>query len=103
MSGAIEHLEDSAHHFVPPLDRLVWIGIGADRDYLGLVAGRRQFLLQQGGGFRLHQKFGFEIKSWRHAEIGVGRAREAVNATVLAAAIWIDRAVKSDVGRFIAG
>src|SRR5262245_36685771 len=103
MSSAVEYLEDAAHHFVAPLDRLVWIGIGADRDYLGLVAGRRQFLLQQGSSFRLHQKFGFEIEPRRHAEIGVRRAREAVDAAVLAAAIWIDRAVKSDVGRVITG
>src|ERR1039457_4086849 len=33
----------------------------------------------------------------------MGRARVAVNAAVLAAAIGIDRAVETDVGRIVAG
>ena len=103
MVGAVEHFQDAAHDFVAPLDRLIGIGIGADGDHLRRIAGRRQFLRQKLGGFRLHEQLGFEIESGRQAEIGVGRAREAVDAAVLAAAIGIDRAVETDVGRVVAG
>ena len=103
MAGAVEHFENAAHHLVAPLDRLIRVGIGADRDHLRLIAGRRQFLFQQIGCFRLHQQLGFEIEPGRQAEIGVGRPREAVDAAMLAAAIGIDRAVEADVGRVVAG
>ncbi|MEI9888209.1 MAG: hypothetical protein WDN08_17270 [Rhizomicrobium sp.] len=85
------------------LDRLIGIGVGADGDDLGDVAGRRQFLGQQLGGIGLGEQARFEIGAGRHAEIGVGRAREAVDAAMLAAAIGIDRLVERDVRRLVAG
>ena len=103
MAGAVEHFEDAAHHLVFALDRLIGIGIGADGDDARLVAGRRQFLFQKVGGFRLDEQLGFEIETGRQTEIGMRRPREAVNAAVLAAAIGIDRAVEADVGRLVAG
>ena len=33
MAGALQHFQNAAHHLILPLDRLVWIGIGADRDH----------------------------------------------------------------------
>ena len=92
-----------AHDPVAPLDRLIGIGVGADRDDARLVAGRRQFALQQLRRVRLHEQLGFEIEPGRQAEIGVGRPREAIDAAVLAAAIGIDRAVEGDVRRIVAG
>ncbi len=103
VAGAVEHFENPAHDFVAPLDRLIGIGIGADRDHLRLITGRGQFALQQLGRFRLDEQLGFEIEPGRETKIGVGRAREAVDAAVLAAAIGIDRAVEADVGTIVAG
>ena len=86
-----------------PLDRLIGIGVGADRDGARHVAGRRQFALQQFRRIGLREQLGFEIEARRQAEIGVGRPREAIDAAMLAAAIGIDRAVEGNVGRVVAG
>jgi hypothetical protein len=40
MIGAIQHFEDAPHHLVATLDRLIRIGVGADRHHPRLVAGR---------------------------------------------------------------
>ena len=85
-----------------PLDRLVGIGVGADRDGARLVAGRRQLPFEQPRGVRLHEELRFEIEARRQAHIGVRRPREAVGAAVLAAAIGIDRAVEGNVRRLVA-
>ena len=103
MAGALQHFEDAAHHLIFALDRLIRIGVGADRDGARLVVRRRQFLLQQRRRVRLHEQLGLEIEPRRQPEIGVGRPREAIDAAVLAAAIGIDRAVERDVGRLVAG
>ena len=103
MAGALQHFENAAHDFVLALDRLIGIGVGADRDHARFVAGCGQFLLQQFGRVRLDQQLGFEIEPRRQAEKGVGRPREAVDAAMLAAAIRVDRAVEADIGRVVAG
>ena len=103
MAGALQHLENAAHDPVLALDRLIGIGVGADRDHARLVTRRRQFLLEQFGRVGLGEQFRFEIEPGRQAEIGVGRPREAVDAAMLAAAIGIDRAVEADIGRVVAG
>ena len=92
---ALQHLEDAAHDLVLLLDRLIRIGIGADRDGARRIARCRQFTLQQGRRLRLHEQLGFEIEPRRQAEIGMGRPREAIDAAMLAAAIRIDRAVEA--------
>ena len=91
------------HDLILALDRLIRIGVGADRDGARLIVRRRQFLLQQRRRVRLHEQLGFEIEPGRQPEIGVGRPREAIDAAMLAAAIGIDRAVEGDVGRLVAG
>jgi len=40
------HFEDAAHDLPLALDRLVWIGVGADRDHARLVILRRQLLFK---------------------------------------------------------
>ena len=45
--GAIQHLENAAHDFPLALDRLIGIGVGADRDHARFVILRRQFLFQK--------------------------------------------------------
>ena len=103
MAGALQHFENAAHDLVLALDRLIGIGVGADRDHARLVVRRRQFLFQQRRRIRLGEQLRFEIQSRRQPEIGVGRPREAVDAAMLAAAIGIDRTVEADVGRVVAG
>ena len=103
MASFIEHFENAAHDFVFALDRLIGIGVGADRDHARLVTGRGQFLLQQIRRIRLDQQPGFEIEPGRHSEKRMRRPREAVDAAMLAAAIGIDRTVEADVGRVVAG
>ena len=103
MTGALQHFENTPHDLVAPLDRLVRIGIGADRDDLRLVAGRRQFALEELGRIRLHEQLRFEIEPRRQPEIGVGRSRETIDAAVLAPAIRIDRTIEGNVRRVVAG
>ena len=77
-----------------PFDRLIGIGVGADRDGASAHSPGRQFALQQLRRLRLDEQLRFEIEPGRKPEIGVGRSREAIDAAVLAAAIGIDRAVE---------
>src|SRR5262249_20591702 len=97
MAAAIEHLEDAPHDLVFALDRLVGIGIRADRYGAWDVTGGRQLAFEQLRRIRLGEELGFEIESGRQAEIGVGRPREAVDAAVLATAIRIDRSIERNI------
>ena len=103
MRRTLQHFENAAHDLPVAFDRLVGIGIGPDRDHFRLVAVGCQFLLQQGGGVRLRIQLRFEIQPRRQAEIGVGRPRKTIDATVLATPIGVDRAVEADVGRVVTG
>ena len=103
MAGAFQHLEDAAHDLVAPLDRLVGIRVGADRDRARAVARGRELALQQFRRVRLHEQLRFEIEPGREPEIGVRRPRKTVDAAVLAAAIRVDRAIEGNVRRVVAG
>ena len=92
-----------AHDAPLPLDRLIGIGVGADRDRARLVARRGELLLQKLRGVGLGEQLRLEIEPRRKPHIGVRRPREAVGAAVLAAAIGVDRAVEGNVGRLVAG
>ena len=103
MAGALEHFENAAHDLVAAVDRLVRIGVGADRDRARLIVWRGKLALEQFRRLRLHEQLGFEIEPRREPEIGVGGARETIDAAVLATAIGIDRAIEADIGRVVAG
>jgi len=103
MAGLFQHFENAAHHLAFTLDRLIRIGVGADRNHLRLVFGGRQLFLKQRRRVGLYEQLRFEIQSGRKAEIGVGRPREAIDAAVLATAIGIDRTVEADIRRLVAG
>ena len=103
MAGALQHFENAAHDFPLALDRLIGIGVGADRDHARFVILRRQFLFQQLRRVGFGKQFRFEIEPGRQAEIGVGRPRKTVDAAVLAAAVGVDRTVEADIGRVVAG
>ena len=99
MAGAFKDFEDAAHDLVLALDRLIRIGVGADRDHARFVVPSRQLLFKQRRRIRLGEQLRFEIKARRKTEIGVGRPRKAVDAAVLAAAVRVDRAVEADIGQ----
>ena len=103
MAGAFQHFEDAAHDLVAPLDRLIRIRVGADRDRARAVARGRELALQQFRRVRLHEQLRFEIEPGREPEIGVRRPGKAVDAAVLAAAIRVDRAIEGNVRRVVAG
>ena len=62
-----------------------------------------QFRRKQRRRARLVKDAGLEIEAGRQAEIGVARPGIAIDAAVLAAAIRVDRAVKPDIRRVVAG
>src|SRR3546814_11047931 len=55
--------------------------------------------IEQRRSIRLVKQLGLEIEARRQVEIGVAGACEAVDAAVLAAAIWIDRLRERQVRR----
>ena len=97
-----QHLEDRAGDAEPPLDRLIGVGVAAERDRPADVVFLAQLGGQQRRRLRLVEDAALEIEPRRQAEIGVARPRIAIDAAMLAAAIGIDRAVEADVRRFVA-
>jgi hypothetical protein len=97
-----EDLEHRAGEASLALDGLVRIGVGAEVDRRALVAGAGELAAQHRGGLGLGAQLGLEVEARRQPEVRVGRAREAVHAAVLAAAVRIDRAIERYVGRVVA-
>src|SRR3546814_18221783 len=97
------HLEQTARDLQLALDRLVGIGIGAERNHRTLVARLAQLGIEQRRSIRLVKQLGLEIAARRQVEIGVSGACEAEDAAVLEAAIWIDRLRERPIGGHITG
>ncbi len=78
MAGALQHFEDLPHDLVLLLDRLIRIGVGADRDRCAANSPAPPILFPgaaAASGF--DEQLGFEIEAGREAEIGmVGRAKQ---------------------------
>jgi len=102
-SNSRNNLEDAARDRQLALGRLIGIGIGAHGDRLARIARLGELALEQPGGFRFDEDPALEIESGRQAEIGVGRTRKAIDATMLTAAIGVDRAVEADIRRVVGG
>ena len=98
-----EHFEQTPHQRIALLDRLVGIGIGAEGERRRPVAGGGKLACERLGGAGAGDEAGFEIQPRRQAEKGVAWPGEAVDAAVLAAAIGVDRAVETQIGRGVAG
>src|SRR5687768_3112518 len=81
---------------------LVCVGVDAERDGLRHVGSFRQLLPQQFRRVDLGKNFAFEIQPRRESEITVSGARETVNATVLAAAVRIQRDTERHIRRLVA-
>src|SRR5579864_275231 len=101
MVELLQHLEDASGYPKLALDRLVGIGVGAERNDVAAVTGFGQLGAQQLGPVLLDEDAALEIESRREAEIGVGRPRIAIDAAVLAATIGIDRTIEADIGRIV--
>ncbi len=97
-----EHLDHGARDLPLALDRLVRVGVGAERDRLAAVAGLRELGAQQRGGVGLREELRLEVEPRREVEIRVRRPRVAVDAAVLAALVRIDRLRERDVRRIVA-
>src|SRR5690606_27805708 len=97
-----QHLDQFAGDPVAALDRLVGVGVHAQRDRRAAVALAREFGAQAFGGIGLGEQPGLEVQPRRQVHPRVRRARVAVHAAVLAAAVGIDRLVEAEVGRLVA-
>jgi methylmalonyl-CoA mutase cobalamin-binding domain/chain len=103
MAIGLQHLQHAAHDPAVAFDRLVGVGVGADRDHPRAIAPRGQFLGQHKGRVGLGGELRLEIEAGRKAEPRMARPREAVDAAVLAAAVGIDRTVEGQIGRAVLG
>ena len=92
-----QHLEDLAGDAEPALDRLVRVGVGAQRDDPAAVFRVAELPLQDPGGVGLGEQAGLEVQPGREPQIGVARAGVTVDAAVFAPPVGIDRAVEGDV------
>ena len=83
---------------VARLDWLVRVGVGPHGQWRRSVFWPGKGFPQQFGGIGLGKQLGFEVEPRGQVVIGVGRAREAIDAAVFAAAVGIERAVECDIG-----
>ena len=97
-----QQLEQRAGDAQPALRRLVGVRVGPEGDRRGPVARPRELGAQQARGVGLEEDPRLEVEPRGQAEPAMGRPRVAVDASMLAAAIGIDRAVEGDVGRIVA-
>ena len=101
MAAFGQQLQNRARDFEFALDRLIGIGVDAERDRADAMAGLSQFGAQNLDSVGFGVDFRFEIDARRQAQIRVRRAREAIHAAVLAAAVGIERQAVRNVGRFV--
>ncbi len=102
MAALRQHLEDAAGDLELALERLVGVGVGAERDRPAAVPRVGELALEDLCRVVLGEQPGLEIEPGRQAEVSVGRPRVAIDAAVLAAAIGVDRLLERDVGRGVA-
>ena len=102
MAGFQKDFEQAPRQLFLALERLVGVGGGTERDDGTDIVRVAELLAQQARGIRLHEDLRFEIESGREAQESVCRACIAIDATVFAAAIGVQRLVETDVGRIVA-
>ncbi|MNE14799.1 hypothetical protein D3C80_1076900 [compost metagenome] len=98
-----QHFQQSASQLLLAFDGLVGVGVGAQVDRRAHIARLAQLLFEHGGGVGLGNQLGFEVQPRRQVPIGMAGPRIAVDAAMLAAAIRVDRTIKRQVGRVVAG
>src|SRR5208282_2290302 len=103
MADMAQDLDQRARDAILPLDRLIGIGVSAERDGRRPILGRSKLTLQELGCALLGEQARLEIEPGGEPQIGVGRPRVAIEAAVFAAAVGVDRSVERNVGRLVAG
>ena len=103
MAESLQHLQHAAGDAQCPLDRLVGIGVGAERHRPRHVAGPAKLLFQKRRQVGLDVEQRLEVETGRVPEIGMGRPGVAIDAAMLAAAVGVDGAVEADIRRAVPG
>ena len=84
-------LPDARHQLVAPLDPLVRIGVGPERDVLVLPRRPHQLRACDLGDVHLDDDLLLEVPVRVEVEVGVGGAGEAIEASMAASPVRIDR------------
>ena len=92
-----KHRQKITHHAITRLNRLVRIGVGANRNRGHIIGFGRQLTGQNLGGVFFTGQTRLEIKPSRQTQIRMTGARIAITAPVFAPAIRVDRAIKRNV------
>ncbi len=103
MTARRQYFQDRARDFPFAFHRLIGVGVGADGDAVALVAWPGNFRLQQLCCVGLGKQACLEIQPRRQIQVRMRRACVAIDATVFATAIGVDRLSERDVRRVIAG
>ncbi len=102
MVEPLQHFQDAARDLEIPLDGLVGVGIGSQRDYRRYIVAVSQLGLEQGGGVVFCVQAGFEVEARRKPQIGMAGPGIAIDAAMLASAVRIDGRVERQVWRLVA-
>ena len=103
MTVVEQHLEAVAGQQVLAFDRLIGIGIGTQVDRRADIARLAQLLFEQGHGIGLGDQLGFKIQPRRQIPVSVAGPGVTINAAMFTATVGIERAVKRQVRRLVAG
>ena len=103
MVAPVQYFEALSGDLPVTLDRLIAIGVDAEGDALAAIARLAELRAKKLRGVGLGKEPGLEIDAGRKIVIRVGRARETVNAAMLATLVRIDRLREADIGRVVAG
>ncbi len=103
VSCACHHLDNRARHFHVALIGLIGVRVRAQRNRLAHVAGTRELLLQHFSRVGLVEQTRLEIEPGREAHIRVAGTRVAIDATVAASPVRVDRLLEGNVRRVVRG
>ena len=91
------------HDFTFLFNRLIRVCVCPQRNRARLIIWMRKLLAKLLSRIRPRDEFRFKIKTRRKPEERVARACKAINTSMLAATIWVDRAIKREVWRGVPG
>jgi len=98
-----QHLQDAACHLPLALDRLVRIGVRAERNHLAAVGRSRELLPQFLRCVYLGEETRLEVDARRQVAVGVRRTGIAVDTSMKASRVRIDRLRERNIRRVVAG
>jgi hypothetical protein len=97
-----QHPNEVAHYPVFHLDRLIGVGVGADRNRGDPVGPAAQLGVQHSPEAGPRNQPGFKIELRRQVKKRMTGAGKAINAAMFAAALRVDGPVERQVGRAVA-